>query len=140
MAVLVSAAPAATATASVTAVAASNDEATCFRGFEASVRCAFRLVEIRDDLRSDGRTDLRGTAKYARIAAEYQRLTGGSIGDVNGDGRVTALDASIALDIAKGRRDTRFPLQYLAVDYNLSGYVTEADAYLLSLKAVGLVG
>lgn len=56
-------------------------------------------------------------------------------GDANGDGRVTSVDALLALRMAV----TAIPVD-LAADMDGDGFVTSADASLMILKAIGIEG
>jgi hypothetical protein len=99
---------------------------------------AANVARTTSRLKHDGKTSLRGTTAYALTQLyEVSVWTRHSLGDVNADDRITALDARLAYDIAKGRRSAN-PCEYITADYNLSGYVTEADGYLLSRRAAGL--
>ena len=58
-------------------------------------------------------------------------------GDVNGDGKLTAMDARLVLRIA-ARLDTPDEIQTIAADFDSSGKITASDARLVLRKAAKL--
>jgi hypothetical protein len=59
------------------------------------------------------------------------------MGDLNGDGKVTAVDALLALRIAV-KLDPQTSAALVVGDMNGDGQITAVDALLILRKAVGL--
>ena len=61
-----------------------------------------------------------------------------TLGDVNGDGRITSADARLALRVAVNL-ETLTEIQRLAADVDKDNHVRSADARMILRVAVGLV-
>lgn len=72
------------------------------------------------------------------MAATFQYYQAYTLGDVNGDTKITVADALAALQMSVGIGDDWTPIQRKAADVDLNDRITVADALAILQRSVGL--